>query len=127
MKITLTRAEGPTAECGTKSASSFEEADAILSRWALTAPKGGGYDKCDIDVLWEDGLMWSYRFDLTNDGTEGDGRYFKANLERRLKFYSGRGCNHLTLGKYKSLLRHVPELASKLAAKILDTHFTSSK
>lgn len=66
-EIVLTRAEGPSHLCDRPTkAGSFAHANAILFQWATTAPKDGGYDKCDFTISYE-----------TEDGEEGKygGRY----------------------------------------------------
>lgn len=65
--ITLIRAEGPTSECDKpKDVTSFLEANSALYRWSTSAPKHGGYDKCDFWIEWEDGEKYEGRYDLTH-------------------------------------------------------------
>jgi hypothetical protein len=65
--ITITRAEGPTAECNKpRTASSWLEANFALRCWASTAPENGGYDKCDFKVEFEDGETYEGRYDLVH-------------------------------------------------------------
>jgi hypothetical protein len=65
--ITITRAEGPTNECNKpKTAASWKDADAILLAWSRTAPENGGYDKCDFEVVFEDGHKYDGRYDLVH-------------------------------------------------------------
>ena len=81
MKIILTRAEG---EIGVDSfdpteAASFREADSILRKWALTAPKKLGYNKVDFKVIFDDGEIYEGRYDLKyKDKAE-------ASLENHMK------------------------------------------
>jgi hypothetical protein len=67
MKITLTRAEGPSYQCGKpETADTFARANQILWRWSTTAPREG-YDKCDF--LIEDAeadFRYQGRYDLQN-------------------------------------------------------------
>lgn len=42
----------------------WTQADATLTRWAVTAPVGGGYHKCAFVVTFEDGQKYSGRYDL---------------------------------------------------------------
>jgi hypothetical protein len=63
--ITITRAEGFVEECDKpETATSWLAADAILRRWSNTAPKTGGYDKCDFSIVFEDGQDYKGRYDL---------------------------------------------------------------
>src|SRR5262252_3966568 len=68
--ITITRAEGPTAECGTSTATTWPHANAILFRWSRTAPENGGYDKCDFHIVFEDGTEYDGRYDLVHHRRE---------------------------------------------------------
>lgn len=70
-QITLTRLEGPTAECDKPvTVPSFWQADMQLCRWAHTmspASRKGGYDKVRFTIEWppESGLgTYSGRYDL---------------------------------------------------------------
>lgn len=50
MKITITRAEGPSHLCGKpQTATSFGEAQKVLWNMSTTAPRLG-YDKCDFQI-----------------------------------------------------------------------------
>jgi len=63
--ITITRAEGPSDQCGhPQTVSSFAEASTVLVRNSHAAPKGGGYDKHDFRVEWENGDTYEGRYDL---------------------------------------------------------------
>lgn len=62
--IAITRAEGPSELCGrTEIVVSFEEADAILRKWAPSV-YGNGSDKCDFRIAFEDGFVWSGTYPL---------------------------------------------------------------
>lgn len=69
-KIIIRRAEGPCSECRTVEVADFPAAEKVLSGWARTAPKGGGYDKCDFTILYEDGQEYKGRYDLTFEREE---------------------------------------------------------
>lgn len=65
VKFELTRAEGPTRECGKKQiATNWIDADKILKHWARNAPDSGGYYKCDFAVTYDDGEVYTGRYDL---------------------------------------------------------------
>ena len=38
----------------------------MLHSWASTAPKEGGYDKCDFEIEFEDGQLYQGRYDLVH-------------------------------------------------------------
>lgn len=89
--IELERCEGRITECTTTTVTGpevWEKANAVLSRWSRTAPKGGGYNKCAFVVTYEDGETYSGRYDLVHFSEE------RANLERHMRefceTYSGR-------------------------------------
>lgn len=104
--VWLSRAEGKTVECERNRSrffSSFVAANRELASWARSAPEGGGYDKCDFVVTYEDGETYEGRFDLTRDHRYG------ASLEKQmndfLRFYAGRYCPpHMTHEKYATFL-----------------------
>lgn len=66
IRVELTRAEGPSDLCGTKFFNSLAEADAQLRENALTAPEGGGYDKHDFTLTFEDGETYEGRIDVVH-------------------------------------------------------------
>lgn len=88
--IWLDRAEGYTRDLETVTVSSFEAADAVLRKWARTAPEGGGYNKVDFKVTWEDGETYAGRYDLVRADTT------KASLSTHMKefcsFHGGLWC-----------------------------------
>ena len=76
--ITLTRAEGPLAAslapvtCLSDPAGScWQQANAVLRRWARTAPQDGTYHKCDFVVTYADGETYTGRYDLTRSDETG--------------------------------------------------------
>jgi len=64
--ITLTRAEGPAAECDRpQTVSSWSDANLVLWHWSETAPSDcQTYDKCDFIITYEDGETYEGRYDL---------------------------------------------------------------
>lgn len=63
--IRLVRAEGPAEECDKpQTVSSWLEANRVLRQWSETAPREGGYDKCDFTITYEDGETYEGRYDL---------------------------------------------------------------
>lgn len=89
--ITITRAEGLIEECDKpETATTFDHANGILSRWSETSPKDGSYDKCDFSVEYEDGENYTGRYDLVHWSKE------RADLAKHmldhLTFYSGERC-----------------------------------
>jgi hypothetical protein len=67
MKITVTRAEGPTRLLtGPVVCQTWEEADREIRKIAETAPEKG-YDKTDVVVEFEDGAAAGIRYDVKRD------------------------------------------------------------
>lgn len=87
-EVWIRRAEGLPEECVALTLQSIAEADAVLRRWALTAPADGCYDKCDFTIAFEDGDTYSGRYDLKrHDAGHADliGRHVRQFVE----FYAG--------------------------------------
>jgi hypothetical protein len=64
IKITIERVEGMAHECVAKTAHTWAAANQILREWSTTAPKNGGYDKCDFTIIFENGQQYTGRYDL---------------------------------------------------------------
>lgn len=70
-KVTLFRAEGPTALCDSKprvyeGENALRDAHRQLAYNAATAPKNGGYDKHDFSIEWTTGDQYNGRYDLVH-------------------------------------------------------------
>lgn len=74
-KATTTGYDGKEAErpyyTGTWATDPWTRANAVLASWSHTAPKTGGYDKCDFKVTYEDGETYEGRYDLTHMDRDG--------------------------------------------------------
>jgi len=95
-QITITRAEGPTALCGTPH--TFEGPDCWtaarqhLFRQSTTFPAEGGYDKHDFVVTFTDGNTYEGRLDCKHASC-GDPDLNVANHVRGYQeFYAGTRC-----------------------------------
>ena len=86
--IWLNRAEGPTAECGDVTVSSYDDADRVLQSWARTAPDTGGYDKCDFRITFADGETYEGRYDLKRHDTAHTGQ-LQRHVRQFCRFYAG--------------------------------------
>lgn len=123
MRITLERAEGPTSECGQpKVVESFAHADTVLWGWATTAPKrGGGYDKCDFVVLFDNGDTYKGRFDLQREDQFRTG-LLQTHINDSLTFMAGlRKPDHMTQERYVAFLVHAGHEAQDEAREMLET------
>jgi hypothetical protein len=87
--ITITRAEGKIHECGIPvTVTSWAEAQKVLFRWSMTAPRTGGYDKCDFEVTWANGETHKGRYDLMHHVCESPD--LAAHVRGFYEVYSGR-------------------------------------
>ena len=110
--ITITRAEGLIEECDKPvTVSSFQEAQAVLTKWGHTAPKNGGYDKVDFSVVWQDGEHYNGRYDMVYGGRESDEATLASHIHDYLTFLSGtRKPDHMTEQDYQNCIaRHVKD------------------
>ena len=132
LTIELERCEGRTFECITETVRRFDGsgeagevdvfamANAMLLRWASTAPKDGGYHKCAFVVTYMDGETYSGRFDLTGNGF--------PNLADHMRFHceasSGRRVpGHTTAERWTAYLNDcVPQAKREALALFLDTY-----
>lgn len=103
--IILERGEGPSDECGEPAVfKNFEDAGHALAIWARTAPKGGGYDKTDFIVVWNDGETYEGRVDLKREHVLGYD--LRAHIRSAWTFCAGLAKPaHLTQERYDKFLR----------------------
>jgi hypothetical protein len=110
--ITITRAEGLIEECDKPvTVSSFQEAQAVLTKWGHTAPKNGGYDKVDFSVVWQDDEPYNGRYDMVYGGHESDGATLASHISNFLTFLAGtRKPDHMKEQDYQNCIaRYVKE------------------
>lgn len=116
VSITLTRAEGPIGECRKPvTVKSWEDAQAVLSKWGVTAPTpGNGYDKVDFSVVFyhESGPQDPYngRYDLTYGGLESDGSNLVKHIYDWVKYVIKNPHNRILKSEveiYKNFMREI--------------------
>jgi hypothetical protein len=110
--ITLTRVEGPTEDCITKTVASWDAATATLREWAKTAPgPGDGYDKCDYTIEWQDGERFEGRYDLVHISVKTPN--FASFFRRFVAGCSGHDkAPHWSEQTYKAILARNPQLTN---------------
>lgn len=125
-KITITRAEGPTALCGISQ--TFEgpdcwaEANRYLHRMSISFPKEGGYDKHDFRVEFADGETWDGRLDCKHFSCEGSDLDVAKHVAGFARFYAGLACpSHMTEEKYRKVLSHYEDVGAMMR-EFLDTY-----
>jgi hypothetical protein len=82
ISIRLERAEGRVRECESVvfvRPSMWQDANLRLFQWSMTAPRDGGYHKCDFRVTFEDGETYEGRYDLVHHTVD------RPNLERHMR------------------------------------------
>lgn len=87
-------------------------------RWGTTAPRSGGYDKCDFTLLWADGFTWDGRFDMQFGGLD-NGEDFAESVRNRIVYYSGlRLPDHIVRGGHaESFIRNCETTGIAQAAR----------
>lgn len=106
VSITIERVEGPVEDTDFRKNEykSFREADEAMLKAAETAPKNGTYDKCDFEVLWDNGDTYSGRYDMKSPDARGF-EYFSDYVWGGITFYAGFNMpSHFTLAKYEEFL-----------------------
>jgi hypothetical protein len=121
-EVKVTRAEGPTHECITRTVASLDEATSMLRRWSFSAPKNGGYDKCDFWITFADGEVYAGRFDMTYD-LEGEGS-LQEHVQSHLMFIAGlHRPLHMDAEKYTRYIRqHVGDDNARSARAYMETY-----
>jgi hypothetical protein len=105
--ITIDRAEGPTALCGTKTVTTWDDAQHIIFVNAQTAPETGGYDKHDVTIEWENGSTFKFRLDVQGPNSEHGVTSLVDELNQMARCYSGRHKpSHLSDAQYKTILSY---------------------
>ena len=90
VKVIFERAEGPIGECERKEFTSLADAQVQAFRWARTAPPPGkGYDKCDFQLVFEDGNTYDGRYDLQRTGYNSDGQTIGQQAVSHLTYLAG--------------------------------------
>lgn len=120
-QITVTRAEGPSNSCGKpETAATFDDANLILARWSNTAPRSGGYDKCDFVIVFADDSEYSGTYDLKHWGVQAPN--LAGHVQGLALFYTARETPaHMTQQRHRDYLQsaHARDIA-RAYQKILD-------
>lgn len=126
-EIWLNRAEGPHEECGKpRTVHTFDEANAVLREWALTAPAEGGYDKTDFKITFDDGSealreVYQGRYDLKHHTVERPD--LAKHVRDFLGFYAGTWRPaHLTLKEHQELLKQQPKGGDLIFKRFLNRY-----
>jgi hypothetical protein len=115
LQITLTRAEGLVSECGRPvTVASFAQAYELLRDWSETAPKTGGYDKCDFLITWPDGDTYAGRYDLQHHTV--DRPSLADHMIGLCDWYAGRAApEHMTQDEYRARIAQDSHEAARAA------------
>lgn len=103
--IRLTRAEGPSDECGKPVAyAAVTAANAQLSQWSESAPKTGSCDKCDFAIEFDDGAIYEGTYDLKHHSIQMPDVI--EHVRSMALFHTARHTPaHLTLDRHRALLQ----------------------
>lgn len=125
-KIKINRAEGRVHECGEHTFTGpacWEMAELHLMVAARTAPRAGGYNKCDIEIRFEgDGEPVDYatRYYLKHPDT-GEFRTLAYHVRLAWGFYSGRSLpSDMPRDRWEAFMRTVNADPAEWA-QLLDT------
>lgn len=89
-KITVTRAEGPTALCGVQRIfSDYAQANTFLREQSLIAPTDGSYHKFDFKIEFADGEEYTGRYDLRHYGHQTECCDLPRHCRDHLKWLAG--------------------------------------
>lgn len=103
-QITMHHEKDPSDKTVT-TAATFDDADAVIQKWAMLAPSTGGYDKIHITVQWADGTEYRLRMDLQHDSKSQND--LRTEILQSALFYSGR-CqqlpSHVSPVRYEHML-----------------------
>lgn len=92
-EVRMERAEGPVDECVEvvlEGPDALDKAQEVFRKWSKSAPEpGGGYDKCDFVVTFEDGETYSGRYDLQNTGLNDSGETVRGQMKSFIGFLAG--------------------------------------
>lgn len=119
--ITITRVEGTHDECDKPATvASFADADALLMQWSETAPKTGGYDKCDFVIQWANGDTYAGRYDLKHHTCERPS--VAQHMIDECEFHTGKYCPaHMSEAAYQGQLERISDNDRDFYAAILAT------
>lgn len=118
--ITIARAEGLSHECYETKHETWASAESRISRICATAPKKGGYDKCDFKIEWADGQVYEGRYDAAFPGSRSYEGTLAGHVEGNLIFRSGSRCPaHLNENKYQQMLANQEKYRPGIKAESL--------
>lgn len=119
--ITVTRAEGPSDSCRKpETATTYDHANLILARWSNTAPRSGGYDKCDFVIVFADDSKYHGTYDLKHWSMQAPN--LAGHIQELALFYTARETPaHMTQQRHRNFLQSARERdTAHVYQKILD-------
>lgn len=119
IKITIIRAEGPAALCGTpqifEGTDCWEQARRYLVSQGDTFPQHGGYDKHDFEVVFADGETWEGRLDCQHPECEDPDLDVAQHVYHFATCYGGLRCPlHMTPERYEKFLKHYGDMPAQM-------------
>lgn len=129
-KVVFERAEGRVEECVARTFTGeklWEELETYVFRQRWTAPRSGGYDKCDVLVTFEadetgDQLTYKTRYDMTHPDAGGYGDTIAKHILTEWLFYSFRKTpRHLTREQHQRVIKNL-EIDTEKFGRFCDTY-----
>ncbi len=103
--ITISRAEGPAAECFETKHTTWADAELRIKNICATAPQSGGYEKCDFTIVFANLETYSGRYDAAHPTSLVYEGSLSDHVRNHLTFYAGLRCPaHMTDEKYNAFL-----------------------
>ena len=122
-KITIERAEGPTALCGMEKSFDSFAAAAWLRSQAATFPATGGYDKHDFKVEFGDGETYEGRLDCKHFSCADADLDVFQHIKSTCVWMAGREkYPHCGEDKYRQFLKHHPDEEIKAYGDFIDKY-----
>ncbi len=129
-EITIERAEGLVTETGKVSIVArwpetdlFTLADQVLYGMAQSAPKTGGYDKCDFIIEFADGETYEGRYDMQHPDAQDTFESLSMHVRRHLSIAAGRyRPADLSVERYRALHKHQDEEHTRGCGEWLDKY-----
>ena len=108
--ITITRAEGPAADCGKPTIhSTWTDAEARIQHICRHAPTDGTYFKTDFAIRYRDGNLYEGRYDAAHPTSKVYEPTLSGHVRSHLEYVAGLAHpKHLTEAQYES---HLDRLA----------------
>jgi hypothetical protein len=105
LKIEIVRAEGPVDKCGKRTFVTWNEANSYLLTVCMEKPRGGGADKCDFRLVYEDGETYAGHYEANHPESPHHDGNLTEHVRKHLEFTAGLGKpDWMTQERYDNLM-----------------------